>query len=99
MVFSAGSTWDTEAIGAGRITDITYREAYVIFRVVGDAGNHCAPCPADPGNYGIGQRCWIPASEQVLTSMVLVAKSQAKTVRARVRDWTNCEIYQFTILD
>lgn len=91
----------TDPIAAGRVSLLTHRNGYVMFKVVSDSGvNGCAPCPGDPAAYAAGGNCWIADTETARLAIVYMARAQGEQILGRVADLaTNCSMYQLTLTD
>lgn len=90
----------SEAVQAGYVKGLSYRQGYVNFQVVGDDGsNYCSACPTDPSAMG-AQRCWIAESQKTEVSMILLASAQNKKISGRVVAFaSDCGVYQLSIQD
>src|SRR5947208_7184380 len=90
----------TDAVAAGLVSGLTYREGYVMFQLKGGASNSCSPCPYDPGHFAGGTYCWIAQTQNVQIAMLLQAKAQGLMVSGRVNAIaSDCTVYQMTVAD
>lgn len=91
----------TDPISAGYVSWLSSRNGYVMFKVVAaDGTQHCAPCPADPGNMSAGGYCWIAETDRTKLGVLFMARAQSLQISGRVSDLaTNCTMYQMTLRD
>ena len=99
LVLVVGTALATEAISEGKLERFSYRSNYVLFEINSGSGNSCSACSADPANFSSGGFCWVPDTNKTLVSMLLSAQAQQSNVRARVKSWSQCEVYQLEISD
>jgi hypothetical protein len=90
----------TDAVGPGLISDLTYREGYLMFQLVSGGVNACGPCPGDPGHFTGGGFCWIAQTQTVQIAAFLEAKALCLVLSGRVNGLTtDCTVYQMSVSD
>ena len=89
----------TELIAEGSFTKLAYRGDHIMFQISDGVTNSCAQCGPDPAAYSNSGHCWVPTTNQALVGTLLSLHAQAKPFRARVYSWTNCLVYELTVID
>ena len=88
----------TNAISAGYVTNLTYKDVYFVFQLQEKGSNSCAPCPRDPVGLYAGGYCWISATAKGEVAMLMAAEVHHLTVRGRVESLTtDCIMYQMSL--
>lgn len=88
----------SDPIAAGSVTNLTYRDSYVLFQLESSGTNSCSKCPTDPAGLGAGGYCWISTSVSAQIAMLLQAYAEGLAVGGRVNGISSdCTVYQMTI--
>ena len=99
IALAAGQTaMATNAISAGYVTNLTYKDAYFVFQLQNNGSNSCAPCPRDPVELHAGGYCWVSATMDGEVSLLEEAAVHHLMVSGRVESLSSdCAVYQMTL--
>lgn len=97
-ICQAPAACSSDAVAAGYVTNLAYLNNYVMFQIVSNGVNSCAPCPPDPGGLSGGSYCWVAASLSTEIAMMLTATTQKLEILGRVNGLTSdCTLYELTV--
>ena len=95
---SLGPAIATNAISGGYVTNLTYKEIYLVFQLRDKGSNSCAPCPRDPVNLHSGGYCWISTTDSGEVALLLDAQSHNLRVSGRVESLnSDCLMYEMSL--
>ena len=90
------SSYSSEGVGFGEISDIRYRSEYINFKITDENGsNLCSQCGPDISGHASGKFCYIHKDNKNLLSLFLSSYAMNKKASLRVNSWKDCNVYEF----